>query len=92
MVQLTDDLVELLDAEAARQGVSRSALIRDAVTAYLVEAREAALTRELVAGYTRVPAAALDDWGDLDRQRFEASLATMRRLGAEERSAGLEPW
>ncbi len=92
MVQLTDDLIDLLDAEAARQGTSRSALIRAAIAAYLADTRESAITRRLVEGYTRTPSSGVDEWGDLDRQRFEASLATMRGLAVEEGAAGLEPW
>jgi metal-responsive CopG/Arc/MetJ family transcriptional regulator len=35
IMQLTDELVELLDREAARRGVSRSALIRSALEEFL---------------------------------------------------------
>lgn len=35
MVQLTDDLVRQLDARAAADGISRSQVIREAVTAHL---------------------------------------------------------
>jgi predicted transcriptional regulator len=42
MVQLTDELVERLDREAARRGVSRSALIRSALEEFLRHDHEAA--------------------------------------------------
>jgi predicted transcriptional regulator len=92
LVQLTDELLAELDAEAARRGVSRSALLRDAVTAYLAEARGDAATDALVAGYRRVPPETPDSWGNLEAERARASAETLQRLDAEERAAGLGPW
>jgi metal-responsive CopG/Arc/MetJ family transcriptional regulator len=55
LVQLTDDLRRLLDERAAREGRSRSAVIRDAIAAYLHDEREAAIDRQIIEGYTRIP-------------------------------------
>ncbi len=92
MVQLTDDLLRLLDREAARTGVSRSEVIRTAVAAYLSESREAELSRRIVEGYRRVPPHTPDEWGDLDAMSEVGTRETLQRLDEEERAAGLEPW
>lgn len=55
MVQLNRALLDLLDARAARDGVSRSQLIRDAVQAYLDADMEAAALQRVVDGYARTP-------------------------------------
>ncbi len=55
MVQLNRSLLDLLDARAARDGVSRSQLIRDAVQAYLDADMEAAALQRVVDGYARTP-------------------------------------
>jgi Ribbon-helix-helix protein, copG family len=54
-VQLSDGLLAALDERAARDGISRSQLIRDAVEAYLADDRAAAIDRAIVEGYTRIP-------------------------------------
>ena len=92
IVQLNDELLEALDAEAARRGASRSALIREAIAAFLHEARQDVLTRQIVDGYRRLPPATPDEWGDLGAQTQRATLETLQRLDAEERAAGLDPW
>jgi len=69
IVQLTDPLVDLLDKRAAREHVSRSQVIREAVEAYLREDREAEIDRQIVESYTRFPAGGehdIDEWGDLN--------------------------
>lgn len=66
LVQLTDELIELLDARAAKQGVSRSRVIREAIEAHLRNEREEAIGRSIVEGYTRIPPGAPDEWGDLE--------------------------
>lgn len=67
LVQLTDELVELLDRRAAGRGLSRSALIREVLTEALKEDRDAEISRRIVEGYRRVPQeSARDAWGDLD--------------------------
>lgn len=55
IVQLTDELLIELDARRAREGRSRSELIRDAIEAYLTVDREAAIDRAIIDGYARVP-------------------------------------
>jgi Arc/MetJ-type ribon-helix-helix transcriptional regulator len=61
LVQLTDELLADLDARRAREGRSRSELIREAVERYLADDHEAAVDRAIVDGYTRVPPA--EDFG-----------------------------
>jgi metal-responsive CopG/Arc/MetJ family transcriptional regulator len=55
LVQLTDELLAELDARAAREGRSRSELIREAITDYLGDDLQAELDRRIVAGYARHP-------------------------------------
>jgi len=78
LVQLTAPLVERLDRRAAREGVSRSQVIRDAVEAYLHDDQEAEIARRFREGYRRVPAGTPDEWGD--PQAFHSAL-----VGARER-------
>jgi len=89
MVQLTDDMIEMLDAEARRQGLSRSAVIRNAVDAYLADSRERAVARQLVDAYTAVPQGATDGWGDVTELGRESARRTLSRLDDEEEAAGL---
>lgn len=56
LVQLDESLVALLDQRASRSGVSRSALIRRAIEAYLAEDVDAAIDEAIVTGYERIPA------------------------------------
>jgi Ribbon-helix-helix protein, copG family len=92
MVQLTEDLVALLDREAARRGVSRSALIRTALEEFLRNDQEAAISRRIVDGYVRIPPVTPDEWGDLAETTDQASVDLLRRLDAEERRQGRAPW
>jgi metal-responsive CopG/Arc/MetJ family transcriptional regulator len=55
LVQLTRDLLRQLDEKAAREGRSRSALIRDAIEAYLHDETKARIDREIIEGYERIP-------------------------------------
>lgn len=89
IVQLSDELLSLLDAAAQRRGSSRSALVREAVQAYLHDEQEAELSRRIVEAYTRVPQAEPDEWGEIAQ---DGAPRVMRRLDAEERAAGHEPW
>ena len=67
LVQLTNDLLLLLDQRAAATGCSRSELIRQAVASYLATDREAALDAQIVEGYHRVPETAEElAWADAD--------------------------
>lgn len=56
LVQLSDELLAQLDSRAAREGRSRSELIRGAVAAYLGADREADIDRRILDGYSRMPA------------------------------------
>ncbi len=55
LVQLSDELLRRLDERAAREGRSRSALIRDAIEDYLYDEDEAQIDREIREGYERIP-------------------------------------
>jgi metal-responsive CopG/Arc/MetJ family transcriptional regulator len=55
LVQLSRALLQRLDERAAREGRSRSALIRDAIDAYLYDEEEARIDREIREGYERIP-------------------------------------
>lgn len=55
LVQLTDDLLRRLDERAARDGRSRSALIRDAIEGFLHDEERERITREIIEGYERIP-------------------------------------
>ncbi|HWO82626.1 MAG TPA: ribbon-helix-helix protein, CopG family [Solirubrobacterales bacterium] len=55
LVQLTEGLLRRLDERAAREGRSRSALIREAIEAYLYDEERERITREIVEGYERIP-------------------------------------
>ena len=84
LVQLTDELVELLDQRAERERKSRSALIREAVEAHLEDEIRAEIARQYREAYTRVPQTeeelAFTDW---------AARETFRRLAEEE---GEDSW
>jgi metal-responsive CopG/Arc/MetJ family transcriptional regulator len=62
LVQLNHDLLAALDQQAAERGVSRSQLIREAIEAYLAEALDAAIDREIVEAYRRRPQADDPAW------------------------------
>jgi metal-responsive CopG/Arc/MetJ family transcriptional regulator len=55
LVQLTQSLLQRLDERAAREGRSRSALIRDAIEAYLHDEEQVRIDREIREGYERIP-------------------------------------
>ena len=55
LVQLSDELLSLLDERAARSGRSRSAVVREALELYLASDEQAALDAVIVDAYTRVP-------------------------------------
>jgi metal-responsive CopG/Arc/MetJ family transcriptional regulator len=55
LVQLNEDLLARLDERAAREGRSRSALIRDAIDEYLHDDTALQTDRAIVAGYERIP-------------------------------------
>jgi metal-responsive CopG/Arc/MetJ family transcriptional regulator len=64
LVQLSDELLALLDERAAKNGTSRSELIRAAIERELADDLEAEIDREIVEGYTRIPAGELDGWAE----------------------------
>lgn len=55
LVQLTEDLLRRLDERAAREGRSRSSLIREAIEVYLYDEERERITREIIEGYERIP-------------------------------------
>jgi metal-responsive CopG/Arc/MetJ family transcriptional regulator len=62
LVQLSDELLDRLDAYRAREGRSRSEVVREAIDRYLEADREAEIDRLIVDAYTRQPPE--DVWGD----------------------------
>lgn len=68
LVQLTDELVALLDERAAKDGTSRSELIRQAIERFLYDERNAAIDAAIVEGYTRIPDE-VDPWADAAARR-----------------------
>ncbi len=56
LVQLDDGLIALLDQRASKLQTSRSALIRQAIVAYLATDADAAIDNAILAGYGRSPA------------------------------------
>lgn len=92
LVQLNDTLLAVLDQRAAKRGVSRSQVVREAVETYLAGDYEAEISRRIVAGYERLPQATPDDWGDPAGFGAGAARELHRRLDAEERAGGHPPW
>lgn len=82
----------MLDEEAARRGTSRSALIREAVLVHLSASHAAAVSREIVEGYGRIPPATPDGWGDMEKLADASAREAMQRLDEEERREGHGPW
>jgi metal-responsive CopG/Arc/MetJ family transcriptional regulator len=70
LVQLSSELVAALDQRAASTGRSRSELIRMAIEAYLAADRAAAIDRQIVEGYSRLPPGELDRVAGAARQRL----------------------
>ena len=65
LVQLNDALLARLDERAARESRSRSALIREAIEAYLHDDVSAEIDRRIVKGYGRVPQTSVEDgWAE----------------------------
>jgi predicted DNA-binding protein len=69
LVQLSDELLALLDQRAARTGRSRSDLIRSAIERELAEDREAAIDAAIVEGYGRIPPRQDDPWAEASAKR-----------------------
>ncbi len=64
LVQLSDELLALLDERAAKSGRSRSEIIRSAIERELAEEREAAIDKAIVDGYKRIPPPENDPWAE----------------------------
>ncbi len=64
LVQLSDELIALLDQRAARSGRSRSALIREAIERYVAADAEAVADAPIVRAYERTPQEP-DRWAEL---------------------------
>jgi metal-responsive CopG/Arc/MetJ family transcriptional regulator len=77
LVQLNEELLRRLDERAAREGRSRSSLIREAIETYMVDEARDEITRQIIAGYERIP--------ETDEEM--ASAEASAREGIEE-----EPW
>jgi hypothetical protein len=89
LVQLTDELLNLLDRRAADRGLSRSAVIRELLEEGLRGERSREIDRRLVEGYSRAPQeTAADTWGDLDAWTDRNARRNLAALGREEP----EPW
>ena len=76
LVQLTDELLAVLDERAAREGISRSELIRQAIEQFMHDERKAAIDAAIVEAYTRIPQPDYDPWAE----------------AAAKRSIAEEPW
>jgi Ribbon-helix-helix protein, copG family len=92
MVQLSDELVTKLDREAAERGMSRSAVIREAVEEHIAAREHDAIGEAIAEGYRRIPPSTPDEWGDLEAIGDIGTLEGLQRLDQEEREAGFEPW
>ena len=88
MVQLTQDLIAKLDEEAAERGMSRSAVIREAIESHIADREHDAIAE----GYRRIPPGIPDEWGDLELMADIAGREAAQRLDQEEREAGFDPW
>jgi metal-responsive CopG/Arc/MetJ family transcriptional regulator len=73
LVQLSDELLALLDERAARTGRSRSEVIRAAVERELAEERAAAVDAAIVEGYQRIPQPENDRWAGSSARRSIAA-------------------
>ena len=72
LVQLNQDLLAALDQRAAELGVSRSHLIREAIQAYLADALDAAIDRQILEAYKRRPQAEDPAWEAALRESIAA--------------------
>jgi len=85
LLQLTDELVALLDRRASAQGISRSALVRDLLEEALEVDRSADVSRRMIDAYREAPQQdARDAWGDLDAWSETNARRNLAALGAEE--------
>jgi metal-responsive CopG/Arc/MetJ family transcriptional regulator len=68
LVQLSDELLDRFDSFRAREGRSRSEVVREAIERYLAADRELEIDRLLVEAYTRQPPE--DVWNDEAAKRM----------------------
>ncbi len=80
LVQLTDEIVGMLDGVAGRRRSSRSAVIREAIEEYLARDRARLVDERMIAGYLAVPQAVPDEWGDIERLADLATYEVLARL------------
>jgi predicted DNA-binding protein len=92
MVQLSEELIESLDALAARRAMSRSALIREFVAEGLQQSTATAIGERIAEGYRRIPQGCPDEWGDPAAAGDIATGELLVRLDVEERDAGHDSW
>ncbi|HEV7770685.1 MAG TPA: CopG family transcriptional regulator [Solirubrobacterales bacterium] len=71
LVQLNEALLRRLDERAAREGRSRSALIREAIEAYMKDEARDEITRQIIEGYERIPETA-EELAIAERETREA--------------------
>ncbi|MGH9284176.1 MAG: CopG family transcriptional regulator [Acidimicrobiales bacterium] len=63
-MQLTEELLGVLDERAAKSGRSRSELIREAIERYVADDISARIDAAVVSGYERMPQEP-DVWGEV---------------------------
>lgn len=85
LVQLSDELVTLLDQEAGRRRISRSQLIREAIEQHAAIKRTAEFDQAYVESYTRFPQ-------EPDPDAIISAIVAAKAMDEEEREAGLDPW
>lgn len=78
---MPEELVSRLDRRAARDQISRSRLVREAVTAYLAADEDTSIAAAYQAGYSKAPFGTPDEWGDLEA--FHDALAQDRTEGGQ---------
>jgi len=69
LVQLSDELLALLDERAARTGRSRSELIRAAIERELSADADAAIDAAIVECYRRIPPPEHEVWAEASAKR-----------------------
>lgn len=91
MVHLSEEQLAEADLEATRRGLSRSALIRQALDELLASRRGLALDGAMQSGYDRMPVVAGDQWGD-GGSSDSATRSVLHELTEAEQAAGKDPW
>ncbi|MGI8425741.1 MAG: ribbon-helix-helix protein, CopG family [Actinomycetota bacterium] len=92
MLQMTEEMVKNLDVRAAKRGISRSALVRQIIQESLRQDEERLKAARIVEGYTKIPPATPDEWGDLVALGDANTSELLKRLDEEERRQGHGPW